>query len=96
MDFSNFCIHNDIDYSISYNDLGYYPRGFVFKKPNGKYHVTLNGKHNIRQLERTLIHEIVHIFNNHLEKDVSFKDLVEHEAEFISMRLNKLLSSDFV
>lgn len=32
MDFDAFCIHNDIDYSIAYNEFDYYPRGYVFKK----------------------------------------------------------------
>lgn len=30
--FDSFCKHNDIDYSIVYNELGYYPRDYMFKK----------------------------------------------------------------
>lgn len=91
-EFESFCVHNDIDYSITYDMLDFYPRGFVFKKPNGKYHITLNGKHSIEQLQQTFIHEVTHIMKDHLEMNVSFKDIVEEEAELIVKQLNMAIS----
>lgn len=91
-DFESYCKHNDIDYSIAYNELDYYPRGFVFKKPNGRYHITLNGKHDVEQLKKTLVHELVHLHQNHLDLPTQFKDLAEKEANCIVKELNTLLS----
>lgn len=87
-EFDNYCCHNNIDYSIAYNELDFYPRGYTFKKPNGRYHIALNGKHDIEQLKKTVIHEIVHITYNHLDKHVLFKELAEREAEFVVEQLN--------
>lgn len=86
--FDSFCKHNDIDYSIAYNELDYYPRGYVFKKNNGRYHVVLNGKHCIKQPQKTFIHELKHILENHLDKPKSLKDVCELEAQSIVLELN--------
>lgn len=66
MDFEDYCRHNDIDYSISYDELNFHPRGYVFMKPSGRYHIVLNGKHSVEQLKKTIMHELTHIKNNHL------------------------------
>lgn len=91
-DFENFCIHHDIDYSIAYNELNYYPRGYVFKKNNGKYHIVLNGKHDINQLKKTVIHELTHILNNDLDKPKKMKNICEEETEYIVNTLNSILT----
>ena len=90
-DFDSYCKHNDIDYSIAYDELDYYPRGFVFKKPNGGYHITLNGKHDIEQLKKTLVHELIHLEQNHLDLPKQFKELAEAEAEIMVKSINSLL-----
>lgn len=89
--FDNFCKHNDIDYSIAYNELGFHPRGFVFKKSNGRFHIVLNGKYDINQLKQTVIHEIIHIMNNDLNKDKSLLNLCEVNAERLTNKLNIIL-----
>lgn len=89
--FDGFCKHNDIDYSIAYNELGFHPRGFVFKKPNGRFHIVLNGKYDINQLKQTVVHEIMHIMNNHLDQCKSLKDACEKEADIFVERLNFIL-----
>lgn len=96
MEFDSFCVHNDIEYSISRDYLGYYPRGFVFKNTNGKYHIALNGKHDVQQLRKTLLHEIVHVMNNHLDKNVRFKDLVEEQAERLVYEINLSLNNEYI
>ena len=95
MDFESFCIHNDIEYSISNNCLGYYPRGFVFKNINGKYHIALNGNHNIDQLRKTMVHEIAHVMQGHLDKEVTFKDLVEEQADRLVNEINISLQTAY-
>lgn len=89
--FESFCIHHDIDYSIAYNELNYYPRGYVFKKNNGKYHIVLNGKHDVEQLKKTVIHELIHILHNHLDQPKKFEKIYEEEADYIVNSLNYIL-----
>ena len=92
VDFDAFCSHHDIDYSIAYDELDYYPRGYVFKKNNGRYHIVLNGKHDIKQLQKTCIHEITHIIYNHLDMNCLFKDFCESEADKVANELNLVLA----
>lgn len=96
MNFEDFCHHNDIDYSIAYTELGHFPRGFVFKNTNGRYHIALNGKHNIDQLRKTVMHEITHIMKGHLDMDVSFRDIVEEEADILVREISNRLGFVYI
>ncbi len=64
-------------------------RGFcVYQCPH--YHVFLNSKHSFSQLQLTLMHELVHVFENHFMA-VDNARIAEHEAHIIVNELKKEL-----
>ena len=86
--FDSFCKHNDIDYSIAYNELGYYPRDYMFKKTMVDIMLFWMESIVLNNYKKTFIHEIKHILENHLDKHKSLKVVYELEAQSIALELN--------
>lgn len=63
--FQDFCAFHNITIQVESN-IGSTVRGFCYYK-RGRYTVFLNNRFNIVQMRKTLIHELIHVFENHFE-----------------------------
>lgn len=82
--FEDFCSFYNIDVKIEMN-IGSTVRGFCYYK-NGRYTVFLNNRFDVYQMRKTLIHELIHVFENHFE--CSNRDIHKCEKE-----VNVIISS---
>ena len=86
--FEQFCQENNIVINIQKN-LGTRIRGFCYYD-GYTYHVILNNRFSTEQLKKTMIHEIIHVMENHFDCDVKDFNRCEEEVRLIigKMRLS--------
>lgn len=87
-EFEEFCKANDIYISFT-GSLTTKVRGFCYYI-DGKYIVTINNKLCFNGQQKTVIHELIHIFENHftcLQEDM---DTCEKQVKVILNNLNYL------
>ena len=77
----DFCYINNIEIQIEQN-IGSKIRGFSYYY-NGYYYVCLNNRFNVTQLKKTLIHELIHILENHFNCPVEDEKQCEFEVKTI-------------
>ncbi len=87
-DFTEFCKANNIHITHR-SDMSTKIRGFCICQ-SLNYYVFLNSKHSFSQLQLTLMHELVHVFENHFMA-VDNARQCEHEAHIIVNELKKEL-----
>lgn len=79
--FTEFCHENGITLHIVSN-IGSNIRGFCVKI-YGEYHVVLNNRFDGLQLRKTLIHEVIHILEDHFNCETIHKEECEEDVRQI-------------
>lgn len=80
-DFDSFCVEHNIILKINQN-LGSRIRGFCYYD-GLYYYIVLNNRISFEQQQITLIHEIIHIFQNHFFYPSQDSDVCEVEVHNI-------------
>lgn len=79
MSFEDFLKWNDI--VLKFNDLPYHMNGFAYY--NGiNYLVILNARCSSIQQQQTLVHELIHIFENHFSCPNGYEEQCEKEVYY--------------
>ncbi|CAM3603503.1 hypothetical protein ERUR111494_02410 [Erysipelothrix urinaevulpis] len=78
-EFEQFCEENNLRVILTDN-LMTMPKGMCYPY-NGQYYVVLNNKHSFKQLQKTTIHEIIHVLENHFHYPTNMAEKLEKEVE---------------
>lgn len=87
-EFEVFCHENNLKVIID-NSLRTMPKGFCYYYDD-QFYVILNSKHSYEQLQRTTIHEIIHILEDHFSLPVNQVDVCEKQVNSL---IDKLYSN---
>lgn len=80
-DFTEFCRANNI--TITFTDtLAYHPKGFCYYD-GYEYNVIINSKLGVQQNKKTIIHEFIHIFEDHFSCEKGKENECEEKVEKI-------------
>lgn len=77
-EFQQFCDENNLKIVLS-DSLSTMPKGFCYYFDD-QYYIILNDKHSFQQLQRTTIHEIIHILEDHFSQPANLVDVCEEEV----------------
>lgn len=84
MSFEDFLCWNDI--VLKLNDLPSYMNGFAYY--NGiSYLVMINQRCSSIQQQETLVHEMIHIFENHFSCPIGYEDKCEKQVHYFIKEL---------
>ena len=89
-DFEEFCYENNLRVVIS-NEMKVMPKGFCYYFDD-QFYVILNNRHSFQQLQKTTIHEIIHILEDHFSMPTNLVNVCEHQVD----SLIENLYNDFI
>ncbi len=92
-EFEQFCEENNLRVILS-GEMKTMPKGLCYYYDN-KFYIILNNKHSFEQLQKTTIHEIIHVLENHFHYPTHMVKFVEEEVEDLIENLYKKFIIEF-
>lgn len=87
MYFEEFCRLNNIH--VSYMQLPTKTRGFCYYDDG--YYIVINNCLDIESNKSTLLHELIHILENHFNYNVHQAECCESEVQYYTKKINSLI-----